>query len=114
MTKIELGCCGAYCRTCREYIGGKCKGCKTGYATGERDIRKSKCTMKVCCYGERKLETCADCNDYLKCEKIKGFHGKSGYKYGKYREAIEYIRENGYGSFFKKSGEWKGAYGKLD
>jgi hypothetical protein len=56
-----IGCCGAFCKTCKAFIEGFCKGCKLGYDKGERDIGKAKCKMKVCCFRERKLETCADC-----------------------------------------------------
>lgn len=31
MDTLEIGCCGAFCKTCREY-GKTCKGCKVGYA----------------------------------------------------------------------------------
>ena len=33
----EIGCCGAYCGTCREYLK-TCKGCKPGYLDGSRDL----------------------------------------------------------------------------
>lgn len=106
-----IGCCGAYCKTCRAL--GFCKGCKLGYGKGERDIRRARCKIKVCCFGERKLETCADCPDYPACGTISGLHGKRGYKYGKYRQAIEFIRKNGYAKFIKMADKWKGAYGKF-
>jgi len=38
---------------------------------------------------------------------------KSGYKYGKYRQSIEFIRANGYERFIKIADTWKGPYGKL-
>jgi hypothetical protein len=108
-----IGCCGAYCKTCRALAEGACKGCKLGYDTGERDIGKARCRIKVCCYGEKKFETCADCPDYDTCETISGFHNKKGYKYKKYHESLEFIRKNGYGEFIKAAGKWKGAYGRL-
>lgn len=109
----HIGCCGAYCKTCKAFREGFCKGCKLGYVTGERDIKKARCKIKVCCFGKRKLETCADCADYSKCSIIRGFYGKNGYKYKKYEEATRFIREKGYPKFLKQAREWKGAYGKL-
>jgi len=29
-----IGCCGAYCKTCKAFIDGSCKGCKLGYQEG--------------------------------------------------------------------------------
>ena len=110
---IEIGCCGAYCRTCKVYREKQCQGCKIGYENGGRDINKSKCRMKVCCFKVKRFETCADCGKINECEIINEFYNKTGYKYKKYKEAIEYIRENGYDEFMKKADSWKGAYGKL-
>ena len=108
-----IGCCGGYCKTCKAFIEGFCKGCKLGYDEGKRDINKAKCIMKVCCFKEKKLETCADCTDYPGCKIIHGFYDKNGYKYKKYKQAIEFIRKNGYSKFIKSANDWKGAYGKL-
>jgi len=109
-----IGCCGAYCKTCKVLIKGFCNGCKLGYDEGERDINKAKCNIKVCCFKEKKLETCADCPDYTGCKLIHDFYGKNGFKYKKYKQAIEFIRKNGYSKFIKLANDWKGAYGKLD
>jgi len=113
MSVLEVGCCGAYCGTCREYTGKKCRGCKTGYDNGVRDITKARCPMKVCCI-QRELQSCGDCPDYATCDTIKSFHGKKGYKYTKYHQALEHIRENGYTDFLKKTSSWRNASGKLD
>ena len=51
-----IGCCGAYCRTCKSLIEGFCKGCKLGYDEGERDIYQSKCKTKICCFKEKQFE----------------------------------------------------------
>jgi hypothetical protein len=110
MSLKEIGSCGAYCRTCRAY-GGACKGCRIGYDTGERDIAKARCRIKLCCLS-RQLETCAACSEYVTCEVLGALHGKSGYKYGKYRQALDYIRENGYEAFLVVADCWTGAYGK--
>ena len=49
MTIREIGCCGAYCKTCRmASTGSQCKGCKLGYEEGQRDINKAKCKIKTC------------------------------------------------------------------
>jgi len=109
-----IGCCGAYCRTCPPFRTGYCKGCKLGYEAGQRDIKNAKCKMKVCCFGTRTLETCADCSGYLGCEIILGFHAKNGFKYRKYKQSIEFIRENGYAEFLRMASDWRCAYGRLE
>ena len=114
MAVREVSCCGAYCRTCQAATGeGACRGCKLGYETGERDINKARCRIKVCCFRDRRLETCADCPDYPGCQIIHGFFSKNGYKYEKYRQALEFIRENGYEKFISLADTWRGPYGKL-
>lgn len=114
MSIREIGCCGAYCKTCREFTGENCRGCKLGYESGERDISKAKCKIKVCCFKEKRFETCADCTDYSSCKIIRGFHDATGYKYKKYAQAMDFIRNNGYDNFVKRAANWKGPYGKLD
>jgi len=114
MTRMEIGCCGAYCRTCREYRNGHCKGCRLGYGEGGRDINRAKCKMKLCCFRDRGFETCADCPDVDGCPVLQTWLSKQGYKYKKYREALEYIRENGYEEFEKRANGWKNACGKLE
>ncbi len=88
-----VGCCGAYCKTCQPFIEGFCRGCKVGYAEGERDLNKAKGKMKACCFRERNLETCADCPDYPKCRVIRDFYRKNGFKYKKYAQAVEFTRK---------------------
>lgn len=113
MSIEEIGCCGAYCKTCNIYPGNICKGCKTGYKNKERDITKAKCKMKVCCI-KRDLISCADCIQYESCKKLQGFYKKNGYKYKKYKEAIEFIRKNGYNKFIKIADNWIMQYGKYE
>ena len=98
-----VGCCGAYCKTCKPFVEGFCKGCKLGYDKGERDINKAKCKMKVCCFKERKLETCADCPDYPSCPTIQTFHNKKPFKYKKYKQSTEFIRKNNSAQFLTKT-----------
>lgn len=111
MSVREIGCCGAYCKTCKPFNSGACKGCKIGYDTGERDVTKEKCKMKVCCI-ERGYDSCADCHETESCSTINEFYGKKGYKYGKYQQATGFIRENGYEEFLKIADNWTNAYGK--
>ena len=106
----EIGCCGAYCRTCRVYRVA-CRGCKVGYDTGERDIAKARCKVKLCCLS-RRLETCADCPQFSVCGTLGAFHDKSGHKYGKYRQALDYVRQNGYETFLVVADRWTGACGR--
>lgn len=114
MSIREIGCCGAYCRTCLASVTGSiCRGCKLGYEAGKRDIAKSKCKFKLCCFVARKLETCADCDEYPSCELIQSLYDKNGYKYKKYKQSMEFIRANGYARFMEIAGSWKRAYGKL-
>jgi len=113
MSVEEIGCCGAYCGTCRVYAEKACQGCKIGYKNGDRDITKAKCKMKVCCI-KKKLNSCADCLDYSTCAVIHEFYGKNGYKYTKYKQAIDFIRNNDYDSFLELAEKWKNAYGKYE
>jgi hypothetical protein len=89
-----------------------CAGCKLGYESGERDLSKAKCKIKICCFAERKLETCSDCPDYP-CGVLTEFWGKNGTKYMQYKAQLEFIRQNGYDAFLKNADTWKGPRGKL-
>ena len=118
MTVKEIGCCGAYCKTCIKwqkdsYPNEKtCRGCKLGYDSNGRDLSKSKCKIKVCCFLEKKLETCADCSDYP-CEVLTMFWSKNGWKYKQYKKQLEFIRQNGYTKYLNNADKWKGPHGKL-
>lgn len=111
MSIEELGCCGAYCKTCKVIAAKVCKGCKADYNEGGRDLKKAKCKIKVCCM-TKGMKSCADCADYDECSVIQEFHHHSGYKYGKYKQAIAYIKEHGYNDFFESADSWSNAYGK--
>ncbi|MBU0528298.1 DUF3795 domain-containing protein [bacterium] len=113
-SKRHIGCCGAYCMTCKPYVDGYCKGCKLGFDTGERDISKAKCKIKLCCFSDNKFDTCGDCSKLKSCNIIGSLYSKKGYKYKKYKKAIEFIKKNGYSKFIKLADKWKDAYGKLD
>lgn len=111
MSILEIGCCGAYCATCKVFLAKACAGCKLGYEEGGRDLCLAKCQIKVCCI-QKTQSTCADCKEYESCAKLQNFYGKNGYKYGKYRQATEHIKSNGYTSFLEIADTWKNAYGK--
>ncbi len=112
--KRYIGCCGAYCKTCKPFKEGLCKGCKIGFDTGERDISKAKCKIKLCCFKDRNLDTCADCIDIKACQLINSWFDKNGTKYKKYRDAIHFIKEHGYSEFVIMADNWKNAYGKFN
>jgi adenosine deaminase len=112
-SKRFVGCCGAYCKTCKAYLEDYCKGCKLGFDTAARDINKVKCKIKLCCFRENKFDTCADCPDLESCNIIGSMYAHQGYKYKKYKESIEFIRKNGYSKFIRFADKWNGAYGKL-
>ena len=113
MSITEIGCCGAYCRTCPAFHGMACKGCKTGYENNGRDLSKARCKIKVCCIS-RQHQSCSDCSEYAACGILDAFYGKNGHKYRKYKQATEYIRENGYAAFLAAADTWTNAYGKLN
>lgn len=111
MSIEEIGCCGAYCGTCKELKFGRCKGCKLGYLDGSRDIEKAKCKMKVCCI-KKNYDSCAACSEINTCHVITEFYSKKGYKYKKYKQATDFIISNGYDNFLEIADTWKNAYGK--
>ena len=106
----EIGCCGAYCGTCREFEK-TCKGCKPGYLDGSRGLSRARWKMKKCCLTKGHI-TCADCEEYDRCEIIQVFINHPGYKYGKYKQALEFIHAYDYAAFMKAAENWKNAYGK--
>jgi len=69
--------------------------------------------MKVCCLGKG-YSSCADCAEYATCETLQGFLRKNGFKYAKYREALEFIRTHGYDTFLERADRWRIQYGRLD
>lgn len=113
MSVLEIGCCGGYCKTCKELTKGYCAGCKLGYENGKRNINRSKCEIKLCCFKDSKLQTCADCSDYPVCEVIHGWFNKNGYQYKKCQESIEFIRQHGYSRFLQIADNWNNLYGRL-
>ena len=112
-TKEDIGCCGAFCGTCKVKKEKLCIGCKIGYVNGERDISKAKCKMKICCISKQ-FVSCADCKELNSCSIIQEFYNKNGYKYKKYKQAIDYIQSNGYLLFLKQTKKWTMQYGKYE
>ena len=74
-------------------------------------MSRAKCRMKKCCLTKGHI-TCVDCAEYESCEIIQSFLNHHGYKYGKYKQALEYIRAHDYAAFMKAAENWKNAYGK--
>ena len=106
----KIGCCGAYCKTCREFQK-TCNGCKSGYLDGSRVLSRAKCKIKKCCLTKGHV-TCADCRDYDHCTIIQAFIHHPGYKYAKYGQAWKFIRIHDYAAFLMAAEAWKNAYGK--
>ncbi|NLG28860.1 MAG: DUF3795 domain-containing protein [Chloroflexi bacterium] len=113
MTLLQLGCCGAYCRTCPALGNKACRGCKLGYDTGERDRARARCKMKACCMGKGYV-SCADCAEYATCDTLQSWYRHAGYKYAKYHEALEFIRAHGYDAFLERADGWRVQYGSLE
>ena len=111
--EILLGCCGAYCKTCKVFQDKLCKGCKVGYFDNSRDLSKAKCKIKICCI-TKGYSSCADCDKLKSCETIQSFFSKNGYKYKKYNEAILFINQYGYKNFFSIANSWKMQYGRYN
>jgi len=112
-TVEDIGCCGAFCGTCKVKKENACIGCKAGYKTGGRELSKAKCKMKICCISKG-YNSCTDCESFNDCSIINAFFNKNGYKYKKYREAILYIAAHGYPAFLKQTENWTMQYGKYD
>ena len=109
-----IGCCGAYCKTCRPFILGSCRGCKIGYDDGSRSMARARCKIKVCCYGLRKLETCAECAEHFgHCHTLERFYSRNKGGYERYRKVLELIRTDGYREFIKRAKNWKNNCGDL-
>ena len=89
MTILEIGCCGAYCKKCIQQQKQKypnencCLGCKIGYRIKTRNIERAKCKIKICCFKEKQLQTCADCSKYP-CNILEAFFNKGRAKYRKH------------------------------
>jgi hypothetical protein len=106
-----IACCGFYCRTCKVYTSGQCRGCTLGYDTGKRDIARAKCRIKLCCFRENGFETCADCADFPTCGLIRGRF--TDYKLRRSLEFLDFMKKEGYPAFIRIADTWKDCLGKL-
>jgi len=48
--------CGLYCGACRSYLKGRCPGCLG-------NVKAGWCKVRTCC-AERRLKSCADCEEH--------------------------------------------------
>ena len=87
-------------------------GLQAGYLGGSRNLNRARCKMKKCCLA-RGCITCGDCAAYESCGTVQSFLSHPGYKYGKYRQALEYIRAHGHAAFLKMARHWTGACGRF-
>jgi hypothetical protein len=108
-----IGCCGAYCKACRSFVRGDCKGCKLGFDIGDRNINRTGCTVKKCCFRDKKYETCADCNNFDSCNYMENWYKKGKGKYRAYKKYIDFIKENGYTKFIEIANAWKSHFGEI-
>jgi len=111
--KEYIGCCGVYCKTCRSFVNKTCKGCKIGYSANERNINRTGCKVKKCCFRDNNYDTCADCQLFPTCSIMENWYNKGHGKYEAYRIFIEFIKERGYAEFVKAACNWKNFFGKL-
>ncbi len=108
-----IACCGCYCNTCKAFTSDNCRGCKLGYDNNERDIKKAKCRIKLCCLTNKILKTCADCNELDQCQIIPSKFKPGTRDYKKCIESLKYINRYGYDNFLEKAKNWKNHFGKL-
>jgi hypothetical protein len=111
--KTYIACCGAYCKTCKPFTDGYCRGCKIGYESGERDLGRAKCEIKICCFKNNKFETCSDCKKYPNCSIFNNRFRIGSYNHKKYQEALSFINKHGYDKFILMANKWKSSTGKL-
>lgn len=80
---VELAPCGVYCGACPSYRKS-CKGC----ASGDKDqgrCSKWSCAIRNCCYNERRLDYCIQCNEFpckiINKKLLSSHHGDPRYNY---------------------------------
>ena len=59
----KISYCGLYCGACPSYQKATCLGCRS---EDKKQSRKSKwgCKIRNCCFKERNVEYCGQCNDF--------------------------------------------------
>jgi uncharacterized protein DUF3795 len=60
--------CGIYCGECGKHLKFNCKGCLNGDGN-------PKCLVISCCTGHG-YRTCAECDDYVDCDKFTNFKNR--------------------------------------
>lgn len=79
----EIGACGVFCGACPSF-GKSCEGCSS---TNRKQKRQSKfsCQIRQCCYEEKGLMFCADCDEFpcklINKRLIKGHKNNPQYTY---------------------------------
>jgi hypothetical protein len=89
-----IAACGLYCAACRNYLKGKCPGCKD-------NVKAGWCAVRRCCL-ENHYASCADCKKLSRgsreCKKFNNFMSKLfGLIFGSDRQAcIMMIKQKKY------------------
>lgn len=60
--------CGLFCGACGQYLKKLCVGCLSGGG-------RASCQARLCCV-ENEYRTCAECEEYLDCEKFSNYHNR--------------------------------------
>lgn len=77
-------------------------------------MARARCKIKACCYGLRKLETCAECAELSgHCHTLERFFGRNKGAYERYRKVLGLIRTDGYREFVRRAKDWKNNWGDL-
>lgn len=96
-----LGCCGLDCGLCPRYYtvgNSRCPGC-----CGPDFFNKHpSCSFITCCVKKKKLEVCAQCNEFL-CSRFGGWDvGDSFVTHLKSISSLNFIRERGLEEFIEQ------------
>lgn len=96
--------CGLYCGACKSYLKEKCPGCR------EKGKYK-KCKMRPCCI-EKKISSCADCQDFKNVMDCSKYTNKLWNIFEfvfrtRRSDSIGFIKEKGYETFAEYMAENK-------
>jgi hypothetical protein len=91
-----VACCGLYCGACKKYLRGSCPGCRENH-------KASWCAVRTCCL-EKKIASCADCQEFANprdCAKFNSFISRViGFVLRSDRaKCIDAIKKQGYEAF---------------
>ena len=96
-----LGCCGLDCGLCPRYYtagGSRCPGC----CGPDFFDKHPSCPFITCCVKKKKLEVCAECNEFP-CSKLEGFDACDSFiTHGKALHNLNFISEHGIEEFLKQ------------